>query len=256
MEQRGKEFALDELRALSDRTSFLAGHVSRAMQRLPRGVRERVPRRYLELEERRLQRLVSDWLDYEAARFEFEVLETEAERTVEIAGISLDLRLDRIDRLNDGTLLVVDYKTGSVTTKDWELPRPNDVQLPLYASCGLKDDERLGGLVFASVRRGAPNQKGFAGHVGNARTTLFPGLNGAKSIVKQSLAGEMIINWRNKIESLAKDFLAGRAEADPREFPKTCERCRLETVCRISEMRSALEEVDDESDSDAEAGDE
>ncbi len=48
-------------------------------------------------------------------RLDFEVLETEAMRTVQVAGLTFDLRLDRIDRLNDGTLLVIDYKTGLVS---------------------------------------------------------------------------------------------------------------------------------------------
>ena len=38
-------------------------------------------RRYLELEEQRLTRLVTEWLDYESTRVDFEVIETEVERT-------------------------------------------------------------------------------------------------------------------------------------------------------------------------------
>ena len=74
-----------------------------------------MPRRYLELEELRLTSLVTEWLDYEAARVEFEVAETEVKRTVHIDGLTFDLRLDRIDRLSDGTLLVIDYKSGNVS---------------------------------------------------------------------------------------------------------------------------------------------
>ena len=76
-----------------------------------------MPRRYLELEEQRLVRLVTEWLDYESARIEFEVTETEAKRSVELAGLTFDLRLDRLDRLNDDSLLVIDYKSGAVTPK-------------------------------------------------------------------------------------------------------------------------------------------
>jgi hypothetical protein len=38
---------------------------------------------------------------------------------------------------------------------------------------------------------------------------------------------------------MARDFLAGCAEADPREYPETCERCDLQAVCRIEENRPA-----------------
>ena len=241
---------LAALRSLADRSGFLESHVSRAMQQVLRpSLRERMPKRYLELEELRLVRLLSEWLDYEAMRLDFEVLETEAMRTVQVAGLTFDLRLDRIDRLNDGTLLVIDYKTGLVSTKSWEPPRPDDVQLPLYAGFALAPEEELGGLAFAKVRRG---DQIFAGHAFNARTTLFPFLNGTSSLVKNSLTVERLIDWKEQIEALAIDFLAGRAIVDPREYPKTCEHCGLETLCRVQETRALLN-TDDE---DEEANDE
>jgi ATP-dependent helicase/nuclease subunit B len=49
---------------------------------------------------------------------------------------------------------------------------------------------------------------------------------------------------------MADDFVHGRAEVNPRDFPKTCERCGLQSVCRVQEPenRSSVEE-------DSEAGD-
>ncbi len=58
-----------ELLNLSDRKAFVAGHVQRVFTReLRSNLRDRMPRRYLELEELRLTRLVTEWLDYEATR--------------------------------------------------------------------------------------------------------------------------------------------------------------------------------------------
>jgi RecB family exonuclease len=199
-----------------------------------------MPRRYLELEEQRLTGLVAEWLDYESTRIGFEVAETEADRTIHLAGLTLDLRLDRIDRLIDGTLLVIDYKTGIVSVKSWELPRPDDVQLPLYAGFAL--DGELGGLVFAKVRAG---DLAFAGHVGDPAATLFAGLKGNSTLAKNTLTAEQLIGWRERIEQLARDFLAGRVEVDPREAPKTCERCGLQTLCRIHEYEAQPEAEDE-----------
>jgi RecB family exonuclease len=173
-----------------------------------------MPRRYLELEAKRLTSLLTEWLDYEAARIDFDVVETEAKRTIHLAGLTFDLRLDRLDRLNDGTLLVVDYKTGAVTPKSWELPRPDDVQLPLYAGFAIKEEETLGGLAFAKVRSG---DQSFAGYVGDAKATLIPDLGNTSALVKQPFDAIMLIDWRQHIEQLAEDFLAGRAAVDPRE---------------------------------------
>jgi probable DNA repair protein len=239
---------LRELRdEIDNRDAFIAKHVSAAMQQaLKSSVRERLPHRYLEMEERRLNSLIGEWLAYEMTRVEFTVLETEAERTVEIEGLTFDLRLDRIDKLADATLLVVDYKTGQVTPKLWELPQPDDVQLPLYASFALDEDETLGGLAFAKVRRGKELE--FAGLINDARANLIPSLRGTSGLVKNRLDEKTIDDWKDCIEGLARDFLIGRAEVDPREYPETCERCNLQTLCRNEEHRLLI------ADGDAEAG--
>ena len=235
--------SLSELQGIKDKESFVAGHVSRGMQeKISASLRERMPRRYLELESQRLASLVTEWLDYEATRIEFEVANTEVKRTVPIAGLTFDLRLDRIDRLRDNSLLVIDYKSGAVSPKSWELPRPDDVQLPLYASYAVEKGEALGGLVFAKVQSGEP---AFAGLVGDARTTLKSDLSNSSNLVRNNSLAESLIDWKQYIEQLAKDFLAGRAEVDPREYPKTCERCGLQTLCRIQESQALLEEEDD-----------
>lgn len=227
---------LNELKIIGDRDALVVTHVRMAMQSaLKRSVRERLPKRYLELEEQRLKALIGQWLEYELTRADFTVLKTEDERTIQLDGLTFELRLDRIDELSDGSLLVIDYKTGTVTPRSWELPRPEDVQLPLYASFALNQDETLGGLVFAKVRQGDGLE--FAGCIKDAQTTLIPALRGTSSLVKNRLDDEKIGEWRNAIEQLARDFLSGRAQVDPREYPKTCERCGLQSLCRIQEHR-------------------
>jgi probable DNA repair protein len=240
----------DELLKLNDREAFVREHVRRIFASdLRPHLREIMPRRYLELEEQRLTKLVTEWLEYEATRIAFEVAETEAKRTVAIAGLTLDLRLDRIDRLSDESLLVIDYKTGDASPKQWELPRPEDVQLPLYAGFAIdREKELLGGLVFAKVRAGKPE---FAGRVGDAAGTLIAGLKKTSTLVKIPFTAEQLLDWRDCIEQLARDFVDGRAEVDPREYPETCERCGLQSLCRIqehSELLEAEDTVEDEDD--------
>ena len=233
-----------ELTSLKDRQAFVAAHVQRTLaQELRPHLRERMPRRYLELEEQRLTRLLSEWLECEAARVEFTVAEIETKRTVSIDALTLDLRLDRIDRLNDGSLLVIDYKTGDVSPKLWELLRPDDVQLPLYAGFAIdREREALGGLVFAKVRAGEMN---FAGHVGDAAATLFSSLKGTSPLVKKPFTAEQFLEWKDYLYQLARDFLAGRADVDPRKAPETCARCGLQTLCRIQEHAAQITSEDD-----------
>jgi probable DNA repair protein len=235
----------------TDLRTFVAAHVDRALRfGVGPALRDRMPARYLDLEGQRLTRLVAEWLDYEATRIEFNVAETEVEHTIHLAGLTFDLRLDRIDRLKDASLLVIDYKSGEVATRLWDLPRPDDVQLPLYA--GFAIDGEPGGIAFAKVRTGKLKLEG---RFVNAAAVLFSGLKGSSSLLKKKLTVEMLDGWRAHIHQLANDFLSGRAVVDPREYPKTCERCDLHALCRIQEKDRELGE-DEENDDDAGGQDE
>ncbi|MDR3723771.1 MAG: PD-(D/E)XK nuclease family protein [Terracidiphilus sp.] len=241
-----------ELLALPDRTAFIRTHIELVFERgLPSGARERMPACYLALEKQRLAVLLTEWLDYEATRVEFEVAATELEDTPTIEGLSLRLRLDRIDRLTDETLLVVDYKTGDVTPKSWELPRPEDLQLPLYAAFGQLDGE-VSGLVFAKVRKG---KQEFTGRVGRAQETLLSSLSTRSALVKQPLTGEQLMGWRDEIETLAAAFVAGDADVNPCKYPETCERCALPGLCRVRDFPPAMN-PEDADENDGEAADE
>ncbi len=46
-------------------------------EKLPAGVREQMPQRYLELEAVRLMKLVTEWLEFERERVAFSVARTE-----------------------------------------------------------------------------------------------------------------------------------------------------------------------------------
>jgi ATP-dependent helicase/nuclease subunit B len=239
--------SLDELIRLTDRRAFVADHVNSVMtHELPDAARELMPQRYLQLEAERLIRLVSEWLDYEAARLPFTVVGTELNTKAAIADLlTLDLRLDRIDQLNDGSLLVIDYKTGDVSEKSWDLPRPEDLQLPLYGGFALEPGQVLGGLVFAKVRAG---DQCFIGRIGDAGAALGYGLKNSASLRRNRLEAEQLMGWRDAIEQLARDYIAGRADVDPRDPLETCRRCGLQPLCRIHERP-----VDGQDDNDGEA---
>jgi probable DNA repair protein len=234
--------SLTDLLAISDRPSFVATHVQRAVREaLPAEVRDRMPQRYLALEETRLTRLIAEWLDYEATRVPFTVEQTEATGTATIADLTFGLRLDRIDRLIDGSLLVIDYKTGDVSPKSWNLPRPDDVQLPLYAGFALGQEPA--GLLFAKLRAG---QSECVGRMTNATDTFKSDLSARSALAKDKLTPDQMRDWRKYLTQLARDFLAGRADVDPSEYPATCDQCGLHTICRVHENQAllALDEPD------------
>jgi probable DNA repair protein len=249
----------DDLSAIKDLPAFVAAHVKAGM-RSPflAAVSAQMPPMYLELEEIRLARLLTEWIEFEKTRAPFTVEQTEAQSSVTIAGLSMNLRLDRVDRLLvDGSPLVVDYKTGTVDPRSWDLPRPDDLQLPLYKVFGLEPLQpslfdsyggpARGGLVFARVRAG---ETCFAGRVADAEKTINPDLPGNSALVRRRLTGLEESQWKEYIRQMADDFIHGRAEVNPRDYPNTCERCGLQSVCRVQdpENRARVE-------GDSEAGD-
>lgn len=225
--------SLDDLRRVAETRGFVASHVRRVMQtELDAHAREQMPARYLDLEAERLTRLVTEWLEYERERAPFSVEKTEFDSIAEIEGLLFRFRLDRVDRLSDGSVLVVDYKTGNVSPKSWELPRPDDVQLPLYAAFGLPEDWNVGGLTFAKIRAG---EACFSGCIKDAEASVGRVRN-LRTLKNAALRSEALDEWRANIEQLARDFLNGRAPVDPNDPVKTCKRCELHTVCRVQEQ--------------------
>src|SRR5699024_5838177 len=65
------------------------------------------------LETERAQRLLPEWLQFEAQRPAFTVLGREHSVHWSYDALDLNLRIDRIDQLETGCLAVIDYKTGS-----------------------------------------------------------------------------------------------------------------------------------------------
>src|SRR5690606_23166074 len=95
-----------------------------------------------ELECARAQFVLQQWLLLELQRTPFQVEALEQKAVWRHGVLELNLRLDRIDRLLDGTLAVIDYKTGIGPIDPrthWMRERIVNLQLPFYAAV-LGDD--------------------------------------------------------------------------------------------------------------------
>lgn len=182
--------------------------------------------RFAELERARLGRLALEWLAIERARPPFAVVAIEDRRDLEVAGLSLDARIDRMDRLADGTHLLVDYKSGNVTRQDWLGERPGDPQLPLYA---LGATEDVSAIAFARLKRGEMKYTGYGRD--DEVVDRAKDWDGLKA------------SWRAALETLARGFAGGDARVDPKKSLATCRHCDLAPLCRVHEK---LALVDDE----------
>ncbi len=182
---------------------------------------ETFSKRFTEIERQRLFKLMNTWLLIERDRESFTVKATEKGHHVIFNGITLHMRIDRIDELADGRLVIIDYKTGKVTVNAWSGERPDDPQLPLYRVTSEGD---IAALVFAKIRAGECAYVGVSEEEG-----LLPGVKTHKEITWEEQREE----WEGVLKNLARDFLAGKAIVDPK--PYACQYCDLESFCRIDE---------------------
>ena len=218
-----------------------------------RGV-ELLDGRFAELEQQRLQRLASLWLDYERGRDDFEVIACEQKSEAEAGGVRVRIKLDRMDRLADGAYAIIDYKTGAANAASWLGARPDEPQLPLYMFAAQED---IAALAFARIKLG--KDLGFDG-IGRAdnlipRVTTITKRRGAAA--KQYASWDEVVDgWRSEIEALGRGFAEGDASVNPKYGNQTCKQCDLHSLCRINEIAlratdaqeqdSAKEEGDDE----------
>jgi probable DNA repair protein len=180
---------------------------------------------FTELERVRLRRRLLTLLELERQRAPFEVMAREAPRTLELGGLRLQARVDRIDALDDGRRIVLDYKTGKAAIAEWESDRPDSPQLPLYA---VSDAGDVAALAFVVLRAEETAFKGLGAEPG-----LLPGVQppGQPRAWHARLA-----EWRGVLEKLADEFLAGHAAIAPKRYPHTCELCALGPLCRVKEL--------------------
>jgi probable DNA repair protein len=186
--------------------------------------------RFAELERERLAKLAREWLEVEARREEpFQISALEQERELQIAGLKFRSRIDRMDKLKSGGHVLIDYKSGRMLgTRQWEGPRPDDPQLPLYAVAA---PEELAAVTFAKL---VPGEMRFIGFSRQEKT--IPQVNPPEKTSWPALLAQ----WKKDADALGTAFAAGDARVDPKDELKTCRRCDLQTLCRVYEKLSGL----------------
>jgi len=192
---------------------------------------------FVELEVERVSALLENWLALELMRTDFEVILQEKSESVTIGGLELNIRIDRMDRVEGGQRILIDYKTGQYSIADWFQERIQEPQLPLYALKFSPD-----AIAYAPVRKGEkpPGYKLVA-----RNPSLVTALCGGKSSPCTGWREKMDL-WRDRLTALADEFLAGRLSVAPFKRSKTCRNCGLNSLCRIEEIDSMISQEMDE----------
>ncbi len=175
----------------------------------------------------RLKQVTLDWLAIERERQQpFTVEIVEGEQYAELGGLKLRLRIDRVDRLRNGGLVLIDYKSGEQKRSKLTCPRPEEPQLLVYAA-GVGD--QVEGIMFAQLKRDDPRPVGVTRekHFKTGRTVDVLG-RGWDTRMEES---------RSEVERIAAQFKSGYAAVDPKTGA-VCGYCTQTPLCRIHELRS------------------
>ena len=130
-------------------------HVEAGCEARGYSLRERVGGACWQLEQQVCADLLSEWLSLERKRdISFRVLEMEQNHTLDLNGLMLTLRPDRIDEYDDGRRVVIDYKTRAPSKNKWLGHRPEEPQLPLYALL----DQAIEGIAFGCLAGRRPRE--------------------------------------------------------------------------------------------------
>lgn len=229
---------------IAAREAAVAAAVASALARFDAERDEPLPPRVAALERERLQALTLAWLDMEEARqAPFRVVACEEKHEPTIAGLTIRLTVDRIDALEDGSRVVLDYKTGRVTDwSSWAADRIVEPQLPLYAAF-IAGEDGVAAVVFARVRSG---DEGFAG-IAAAGELLpeVPGLNdkdGRRRFDETAFPDwpSVVAHWRAAIEAVAAEVRDGVAAVSFSD-EKLLAHCEVRPLLRLAERRSQMD---------------
>jgi len=202
--------------------------VETAISRLRVRYPETMTPRLCEIEKRRLSDLISQILLLEKQRPRFCVWATEYQTSWQIGKLSLNVFIDRIDSLADGTRLVIDYKAGSVNSQIWHSDRPDDTQLAVYyLSLSPKDSGLVSGAVLAQVSKSKVAYLGVC--AADNQNTWLSHPYGAKDW------NQLTLQWPVVVERLAEEFVQGEIRVQPSNLNSTCQYCNRQSLCRVGE---------------------
>ena len=184
------------------------------------------------LEKQLLVALTKVLLLFEATRGQdFTVVEMEKKSKIVLDGREFNLKIDRIDHINDGeesapdsSHVLIDYKLSNTkyTSSHLQNKRPKEPQLIIYSLL----DDKLRSLGFITLTTKDKDQCEPSG-LGLEDDGLF--YNKKDMIDENTLEG-----MRANVKDIYASFIAGDSRVDPRDNV-SCRECDFASICRIKE---------------------
>ncbi|MGC1183403.1 PD-(D/E)XK nuclease family protein [Legionella sp.] len=215
LESQHALFSLDE--------QIVEQHINQAIHRALAPLTQQQPESFSkfihEVEYTRLKRLVLSYLEWEKQRPPFTIAALEQSYAINLAGLELQVRVDRLDQVADKKW-VIDYKSSLPNNKPWNEDRPKEPQLLLYALL----DTQINALLFVQLKTGKISCSGFSEEK--------QGISGISSLRKEETWTNCRENWQAQLTRLAEEFQQGHCPPQPTQM-SLCQQCDYQNLCRF-----------------------
>jgi len=173
-----------------------------------------VLRQLFKLERQRTASLLREVVDLDRERDAFRVDTVERSIEASIGPLTINLRCDRVDELQNSDIVILDYKTGAAK-KFLTSGEPNDMQLVVYACIS---DRQVAGLGLFNV------------------DSKWTGIDGAGPALKDIDGWQTALDrWKDEVRSAAKDIARGDVRINSAQGARDARPLNL--LSRVSELK-------------------
>lgn len=206
----------DELLRLKDHELEKVIHQSISSALMP--LKAQLSELLLEIEHKRLNRLILASIGLEKQRTPFKISALESSYTISLGSLEFSVRVDRLDQVEESKW-VIDYKSTIPEALPWKEGRPTEPQLLLYALL----DQDINTLLLMQLKTGQIKYKGFSEQVQETK-----GISNLKTEESWDLYRE---EWRHQLTLLAEEIQTGVCTPTP-QSPALCQNCEFQSLCR------------------------
>ncbi|MEY5134999.1 MAG: hypothetical protein RL709_700 [Pseudomonadota bacterium] len=190
---------------------------------------------FFNIEEIRLINYLENWIQFELKRGDFEVKETEKNIPIHLGCLNFNIKIDRIDEVNQNKI-VIDYKSGATKTlNEWFLNAYGELQMPFYAL--FASDKPIDAIAIGVINSSKPQWVGIGRDM-----ELLKGIKDASCSAQYQSWDELLAFWRYRINNAAKSYELGDAAVRfAREKDMTY--CHVKPILRLPERTLQFEKT-------------
>ena len=178
---------------------------------------------------------VKKWIQHELKRGDFEVIETEKNIPVHVGYLNFNIKIDRIDKVNENNI-VIDYKSGiTKTLNEWFLNSYGELQIPFYAL--FASDKPIDAIAIGVINTSKPQWIG----IGRDKD-LLKGIKDILSSTPFQSWDELLGFWKCRIQDTVKSYKEGNA-AVQYVRDKDMAYCHVKPILRLPERTLQFEQI-------------